>query len=561
MRPAAVLFLIAAPSTALGQSFLFRYHDSSTPGVGFAVRGIGDVNADGVADLAIGSFRLDCGFAGCGPGPSKFAMVSGATQTDLWSIAAAVFDGGGYSLDRIDDLDGDGRPDLLVGAPYAGGFPWTTGEARIHSGATGALLRTFLPVTSPNSNFGLGVAGLGDVDGDSIPDVAISGYDQAHIYSGATGAHLRSLAPAVSFPVTTVVARYGDFDGDGSADVLVGQVSGDGVTSGNVNLFSGATGAVLKSFSPGAPDTTFGSAVAAAGDFDGDARPDVIIGSTEIDFGSGVSGMGRVHLVASSNGAVLNTFLGTQMGEHLGSGVAGGRDYDADGVTDIAAAAACENAAPGCVRHAVVWSGASGQVLLDASSIYTGEYGVSVDFLGDLDGNSVGEFAFGSPCTQPFSDCGEVRVYGDAAGSQYAYCTAGTTSHGCVPSIGATGVASASASSGFTLHASNVEGQKQGIFFYGISGQVAFPWGIGSTSFLCVKTPTQRMSTQGSGGTNLQCDGSFTEDWNAYMAAHPTALGSPRFAGETFDAQAWFRDPPAPKTTNLTDALHFQLLP
>jgi hypothetical protein len=141
------------------------------------------------------------------------------------------------------------------------------------------------------------------------------------------------------------------------------------------------------------------------------------------------------------------------------------------------------------------------------------------------------------------------------------YCTAGVTTHGCSPSIAASGNPSASASSGFVLTITAVEGQKQGIIFYGISGQQALPWTSGSTSFLCVKSPTQRTGPHNSGGTVDQCDGVLNIDWLAYLASHPNALGQPFSAGDVVQAQGWFRDPPAPKTTNLSNALEFTLCP
>jgi hypothetical protein len=141
------------------------------------------------------------------------------------------------------------------------------------------------------------------------------------------------------------------------------------------------------------------------------------------------------------------------------------------------------------------------------------------------------------------------------------YCTAGTSTNGCVPAISATGTASASSTSGFTISVANVEGQKQGLLFYGVSGQASAPWGVGGTSFLCVKSPTQRMGTQSSGGTTGACDGTIAQDWLAYVAANPSALGAPFSAGAVVNAQAWYRDPPAVKTTNLSDGLEFTLLP
>lgn len=148
-----------------------------------------------------------------------------------------------------------------------------------------------------------------------------------------------------------------------------------------------------------------------------------------------------------------------------------------------------------------------------------------------------------------------------ASSSGTSYCTSGTTSHGCLPAISVAGVASASASSGFTISVTPVEGQRTGLIFYGLNGQVASPWSSASTSFLCVKSPLQRMSVSSSGGTAGLCDGVLAQDWNAYRAAHPNALGQPFTGGETVWAQGWFRDPPGLKTTKLSNGLVFAVAP
>lgn len=141
------------------------------------------------------------------------------------------------------------------------------------------------------------------------------------------------------------------------------------------------------------------------------------------------------------------------------------------------------------------------------------------------------------------------------------YCTAGTSSIGCAPSISATGIASASAGFGFTLAVTNVDGQRAGLIFYGLDGPLATPWGPGGASYLCVKAPTQRMSTQNSGGTVAGCNGVLSEDWNAFLAANSGALGQPFVGGETVWAQGWFRDPPAQKTTSFSGGLIFTVAP
>jgi len=146
-------------------------------------------------------------------------------------------------------------------------------------------------------------------------------------------------------------------------------------------------------------------------------------------------------------------------------------------------------------------------------------------------------------------------------GAVIPYCTAGTSTHGCTASLSASGAPSASASSGFVITANGTEGQKAALFFYGVSGPTQVPWVAGSTSFICVAPPAQRGSVTSTGGTPNACDGSAAFDFLAHVAANPTALGVPFCAGDVVNAQLWYRDPPAPKTTNLSDALQFTLAP
>lgn len=138
------------------------------------------------------------------------------------------------------------------------------------------------------------------------------------------------------------------------------------------------------------------------------------------------------------------------------------------------------------------------------------------------------------------------------------YCTAGTTVHGCVPSIIGIGAPSSSSGSGFDIVASYVEGQRMGLIFYG-SYSAGVPWAPNSPSYRCVSYPTQRLPTQNSGGTLGHCDGELRTDFNAWIQVNPYGLGFPFVAGQVFYAQGWFRDSGAPKGTNLSDGLRFTL--
>lgn len=147
-----------------------------------------------------------------------------------------------------------------------------------------------------------------------------------------------------------------------------------------------------------------------------------------------------------------------------------------------------------------------------------------------------------------------------AAPSGRAYCTPGTSTNGCVAMISASGGPSASATSGFTLTASNVEGQKNGLFFYGVNGPIVSPWGA-SSSYLCVAAPTQRTVGLSSGGTLGACNGNLSVDFLSFVAANPGAVGVPLSSGQIVRAQAWYRDPPSPKTTSLSNAIVWTMCP
>lgn len=182
--------------------------------------------------------------------------------------------------------------------------------------------------------------------------------------------------------------------------------------------------------------------------------------------------------------------------------------------------------------------------------------------------NTIGDPAFGDPSMQP-------KVGGWVANNDptlthsvvirggslpMAYCTCGTSTNGCCATISATANPNVAHSNVCVINVTNVEGQKSGILFYGLAPSSA-PWCATSSSLLCVKAPTQRAGSQNSGGTAGACDGTMTLDWNAWQLAHPGALGQVWVAFNQAYVQAWYRDPPACKTTNLSNALKLTYQP
>jgi hypothetical protein len=136
------------------------------------------------------------------------------------------------------------------------------------------------------------------------------------------------------------------------------------------------------------------------------------------------------------------------------------------------------------------------------------------------------------------------------------YGTAKVNSLGCTPSIGSSGLPSASSPSPFLIGATQVINNKLGILFYGFaSASTPFQGG-----WLLVAPPLTRTALQGSGGNPPpnDCSGSFSYDFNARIQG---GMDPQLVAGATVYAQYWYRDPQAASTTGLTDGLQFVIAP
>jgi hypothetical protein len=142
-----------------------------------------------------------------------------------------------------------------------------------------------------------------------------------------------------------------------------------------------------------------------------------------------------------------------------------------------------------------------------------------------------------------------------------SYCTAGVSASGCAAALSVTGVPSATAPSGFEVTATSVEGAKSGLFYFGVNGGQAVPWGTG---FQCVVPPVKRSPLQPEVGTAGACDGMLSVDLNALWCASCPKPGHNPGVGTVFQIQAWYRDPwntATTKSTTLSDALELTVGP
>jgi hypothetical protein len=247
-----------------------------------AVSAVPDVNGDGRPDIAVGAINFSGGVTGV------VKIYNGTTGAELGSVSES---GGwfGESVSGIPDVNGDGRGDVIVGAPLAD-------RAYIYDGATGTLMHTL----TDSGGFGRSVAGLNDVNGDGRGDVVVTAIEsrRAYIYDGATGTRLRTLsAPGNPAFFGWMLNRLPDMDGDGRDDVVVGppHAANAPQSPGNVYLFSGVMGELLATL----PGHAIGGSATGVPDLNGDGLGEVLVSNPRANSSRGVYQAGQVRLYLS----------------------------------------------------------------------------------------------------------------------------------------------------------------------------------------------------------------------------------------------------------------------
>jgi hypothetical protein len=245
--------------------------------LGASIAAAGDVDKDGCADVIVGA-----------PDGCNVYLVSGHTGTILhaWhgTQSSAAF---GQGVSGNVDVDGDGTPDVIVGSPlYDSAFPFKVDRGRVdvYSGATYATIWT---QTGDNAGDELGwaVAGLGDINGDGRAEV-LAGAPLAGTTStwaglvrkyDGTGAKLSDLTGALAGDqFGTAIAIVPDLTGDGLPEYVVGAPqNGNG---GYATLQKGDDDSFLWNFSAPDPNDFWYGVAVAGGDLDGDGLGDVVVG-------------------------------------------------------------------------------------------------------------------------------------------------------------------------------------------------------------------------------------------------------------------------------------------
>lgn len=329
---------------------------------GDAVSRIGDLNGDGVNDLAVGAPQAP----GSSTGGAVFILLldtDGTVQAREKILAPAGTVDFGRSLARLGDVDGDGVQDIAAGGTSGG-----VGIVHVLFLNPDGTLKFSTGTVGTDSSFGAALCGLGDLDGDGIPDLAIGEPAPGFLPSGGRiWIHVLNAAGEAS-PLTSIgpgqggflgaldngdlfgssLARVGDLDGNGTQDVAVGAPGDDDGAAGNtgalwilflevdgtvlleqkVSNLNGNLGVVLT----GGQD--FATSLGRLGDFDLDGVGDLIVGTPVSD--------GTIWLLLmNADGTVRVTLpytaqdLGALPGDGFGTAVTGIGDLDGSGTPEL----------------------------------------------------------------------------------------------------------------------------------------------------------------------------------------------------------------------------------
>ena len=314
-------------SGATGATLRAHFGDATGDEFGWSVAALGDINNDGVADYVVGAPQRNNA-----TNTKGYARVySGATGAQIFSFAGVLADMEfGYAVGGGSDVNGDGRLDIIVGAPGT-----SNGTIYWYSGSTGFLIGGFSGAAA-NDRFGTSVAGLGaDLNGDGKDDYIVGAPSHANGFGNFAGAAyvLTSITTlttkyvinglAASEQVGVCVASAGDVNRDGVVDFMVGcpGYAVPAAGAGRIRVFSGASGAQLNSVAGDAAGDAFGTSLAALGDIDNDGYGDYAAGTWELESSGTVLGNGYIKVISGKSGDLLFQIDGGP-NEVLGIGLA-----------------------------------------------------------------------------------------------------------------------------------------------------------------------------------------------------------------------------------------------
>ena len=344
------LAILLPAAVTFAQTVSFGAATDVAVGTGPSSVASGDLNGDGKPDLVVANAGSNDVSILFGTGGAFSAQPAVAVGTNPRSVA-------------IRDLDRDGKPDLVV--------------ANNGSGDVSILLGTGGGAFGVASPFGVGVnpvsVAIGDLNGDGKPDLAVAnnGSNDVSILLG-TGTGAFGAAAPFGVGVNPVSVAIGDLNGDGKPDLVVANDSSNDVSI----LLGTGTGA----FSPATTVAVgTGPSSVAIGDLNGDGKPDL---ATANYFS------GTVSILRGAGGGAFGAATTVAVGLNPVSVVIG--DLNGDGKPDLAVANSGSGTVSVLLNTTLYFpSGVFGAV----TSVAVGAAGPVFVVMGDLNGDGKPDLA------------------------------------------------------------------------------------------------------------------------------------------------------------------------
>lgn len=414
--------------------------DSDETGRAFAAMFVGvpgDLDGDGVQDVYVSDWQN----AASGAGTGRAYVYSGKSGKPLHTFTGEnAGDGLGSTQATAGDVDGDGTPDLIIGAWQYAGAAVSGGRAYLRSGKTGQLLKSFTD-RIPGDTFTFDGVGIGDVDGDGTVDLlitgggsAVNGFRSGRIFIISSGIKKDPRDPQAMLDLGVSNATQGytelafewllkaratrrvdmtQLDGNTALDPLRKDPRFAALTPTAAEFkdpFVEPT-TILKEWTGEAGNDQFGWIARSIGDVDGDHAPDFVTSAP--GHTTGGAHAGRIYVYSSKTGTLLWKADGAK-NDQLGVGIEAAGDVNGDGAGDVIAAAPRGG-------YARIYDGRTGTVLFTVKGDHVYEmFGRHVAGLGDVNGDHVPDVIVGAPGgpSAPADFAGRAYIFSGKDGSQ-----------------------------------------------------------------------------------------------------------------------------------------------